>query len=112
ECIGNVDTMQITYAARNSNYAGLNIEEGDLLALYEDKLLCADKDIKQLLKILADKAKHKEKKFISIYYGSDVSEDMANEALAIVKEELKDTDAEVTLYKGNQPVYYFIISAE
>ena len=112
ECIGNVDTMQITYAARNSNYAGLNIEEGDLLALYEDKLLCADKDIKQLLKILADKAKHKEKKFISIYYGSDVSDDMANEALAIVKEELKDTDAEVTLYKGNQPVYYFIISAE
>lgn len=112
ECIGNVDTMQVTYAARNSNYAGLNIEEGDLLALYEDKLLCADKDIKQLLKILADKAKHKEKKFISIYYGSDVSEDMANEALAIVKEELKDTDAEVTLYKGNQPVYYFIISAE
>ncbi len=112
ECIGNVDTMQVTYAARNSNYAGLNIEEGDLLALYEDKLLCADKDIKQLLKILADKAKHKEKKFISIYYGSDVSDDMANEALAIVKEELKDTDAEVTLYKGNQPVYYFIISAE
>lgn len=112
ECIGNVDTMQVTYAARNSNYAGLNIEEGDLLALYEDKLLCADKDIKQLLKILADKAKHKEKKFISIYYGSDVSDDMANEALAIVKEELKDTDAEVTLYRGNQPVYYFIISAE
>lgn len=111
-CIGNVDTMQITYAARNSNYAGLNIEEGDLLALYEDKLLCADKDIKQLLKILADKAKHKDKKFISIYYGSDVTEDMANEALSVIKEELKDTDAEVALYKGNQPVYYFIISAE
>ena len=112
EMIGSVSTMQITYAARNSNYDGLDIKEGDYLALYEDKLLCSDNSLETLLKAFCDKIREQDKSFISIYYGSDVSEEEANKASSLISNELDGTGAEINLYYGNQPVYYYIISAE
>lgn len=112
EMIGNVSTMQVTYAARSSNYDGLDIKEGDYLALYEDKLLCSDNNLEVLLKAFCEKIKKQDKGFISIYYGSDVTEEEANKASAIISSELDGSGAEINLYYGNQPVYYYIISAE
>lgn len=112
EMIGSVSTMQVTYAARNSNYDGLDIKEGDYLALYEDKLLSSNNNLNMLLKVFCEKIKEQDKSFISIYYGSDVSEEEANEALALISKELDGTGADINLYYGNQPVYYYIISAE
>ena len=112
ENILGVDTMQITYAARNSNFDDMDIKEGDYLALYKDKLLCSNKDLTVLYDALAEKVKESGKSFISIYYGEGVSEDEAQAVADIFEAKLAGTDAEITLYNGAQPVYYFIISAE
>ncbi|MBO5374055.1 MAG: DAK2 domain-containing protein, partial [Clostridia bacterium] len=64
ECAKGVDTMQITYAARNSNFDDMDIEEGDYLALLNDKLLSADKDLSKLFGQLAEKIKENEKSFV------------------------------------------------
>ena len=112
ENILGVDTMQITYAARNSNFDDMDIKEGDYLALYKDKLLCSDKDLNVLFDALAEKVKESGKSFVSIYYGEGVTEDEAQTLYDIFEAKLEGTDAEITLYNGAQPVYYYIISAE
>ena len=104
------DTIQITYAARNSEFDGLQISEGEYLALYENKLAGNGSDLDALLFSLAERAKSRDKEIITIYYGADVTEADA-EAVMQVFSEVFDEDS-VMLINGGQPVYYYIISAE
>ena len=110
EALGTVETMQITYAARNSDFDGYDIHEGDYLALYGKSLFGTSKDIKVLLKALAKKVAGEHKDYITIYYGDDVKEKHAQKAAAIFREQCPDAD--VNLLYGGQPVYYYLISAE
>ena len=110
EALATVDTMQITYAARNSDFDGFMIHEGDYLALYGSALFGTSKDIKVLLKSLAEKVRDEGKEYITIYYGADVKEKHAQKAADIFAEICPDAD--VNLLYGGQPVYYYMISAE
>ena len=110
EALDLVDTMQITYAARNSDFDGYMIHEGDYLAIYGSSLFGTSKDIKVLLKSLAEKVRDEGKEFITIYYGEDIQEKHAQKAADIFAEICPD--AEVNLLRGGQPVYYYLISAE
>jgi len=110
EALANVDTMQITYAARNSDFDGHLIHEGDYLALFGSQLFGTSKDIKVLLKSLAEKIRESGKEYITIYYGADVKEKHAQKAADLFAEVCPDAD--VNLISGGQPVYYYLISAE
>ena len=110
EALSTVDTMQITYAARNSDFDGYDIHEGDYLALYGSALFGTSRDIKVLLKSLAEKVRDEGKEYITIYYGADVKEKHAQKAADIFAEVCPDAD--VNLLFGGQPVYYYMISAE
>ena len=110
EALGTVDTMQITYAARNSDFDGHDIHEGDYLALYGSALFGTSQDIKVLLKALAEKVKGEGKEYITIYYGENVKEKDAQKAADLFADICPDAD--VNLLSGGQPVYYYLISAE
>ena len=110
EALGTVDTMQITYAARNSDFDGHDIHEGDYLALYGSALFGTSKDIKVLLKALAEKVREEGKEYVTIYYGEDVKEKHAQKAADIFADICPDAD--INLLRGGQPVYYYLISAE
>ena len=110
EALSTVDTMQITYAARNSDFDGYDIHEGDYLAMYGGALFGTGKDIKVLLRALAEKVRDEGKSYITIYYGEDVQEKHAQKAADIFAEICPDAD--VNLLSGGQPVYYYLISAE
>jgi dihydroxyacetone kinase-like predicted kinase len=110
EALASVDTMQITYAARNSDFDGYDIHEGDYLALYGSQLFGTSQDIKVLLKALAQKVRDDGKEYITIYYGDNVKEKHAQKAADIFAEICPDAD--VNLLNGGQPVYYYLISAE
>ena len=105
-----VSTAQITYAARNSDFDGFDIHEGDYLALLDGKLLGTDRDVSALLDGLSDEAASREAEFITIFYGEDVNEEDAHKACDAFTR--KCPDAEVNLICGGQPVYYYIISIE
>ncbi|MBQ4550008.1 MAG: DAK2 domain-containing protein, partial [Oscillospiraceae bacterium] len=110
EALATVDTMQITYAARNSDFDGFDIHEGDYMALYGSQLFGTSKDIKVLLRSLAEKVRDEGKEYITIYYGADVKERHAQKAADIFADICPDAD--VNLIRGGQPVYYYMISAE
>jgi DAK2 domain fusion protein YloV len=110
EAITRVHTAQITYAARNSDLDGFDIQEGDYLALQDGKLFGTQKDIAQLLSELAQNEAQQGAEFITLFYGEDVSEEDAQKALEVFTAACPE--AEVSLLPGGQPVYYYLISAE
>ena len=108
--LSTVTTAQITYAARNSDFDGFDIKEGDYLALEEGKLLGTDSSLDVLLEKLAADAVERSAGFISLYFGEDVSEEEAQKAAQVFED--RCPDAEVAVLSGGQPVYYYIISME
>ena len=110
EALGTVDTMQITYAARNSDFDGYDIHEGDYLAICDGAMFGTSRDIKVLLKAMAQKLSEEGKEYITIYYGADIKEKHAQKAADLFTEICPDAD--VNLISGGQPVYYYLISAE
>ena len=105
-----VTTAQITYAARNSEFDGFAIREGDYLALLEGKLFDTDTSIGAVLEKLAAEADSRGAEFVNLFYGSDVSEEDARKA----GEQFGRLcpGAEINVVSGGQPVYYYIISME
>ena len=110
DCLSSVTTAQITYAARDSDFDGFAIKEGDYLALEEGKLFGTDGSLDTLLHKLAEDAAGREASFISLYFGEDVQEADAQKAGALFEELCPE--AEVAVLSGGQPVYYYIISME
>ena len=108
--IENVATAQITYAARNSDFDGFAIKEGDYLSLMNGKLFGTDKDIAVLLEKLAREAADRGAEFVTVFYGEDVSEEQAAQAEEIFSRTCPGV--ELSVLPGGQPVYYYIISIE
>ena len=110
ESLAGVTTMQITYAARDSDFDGREIHQGDYLGLYNGSLLDTTPDLGQLLADMAKKTAESGCEFINIFYGADIREEQAQDALKCFTEHCPG--AEINLLSGGQPVYYFLISAE
>ena len=107
----NVSTGKVTYAARNSEFGGTKIKEGDIIALNNGKLTHKDKDpVKAVIKLAKDMA-DRDTSYISVIYGEGVSEAQANAAFEGIKAKVGG-DIEVTLIDGGQPIYYFMLSVE
>ena len=110
DAMAGVTTMQITYAARDSDFDGFDIHAGDYLGLCDGALAGTAREITTLLASLADKAAEAGKEFINIFYGADIQEPDAEAALELFRQHAPD--AEVNLVSGGQPIYYYLISAE
>lgn len=107
-----VQTGLITFAARNSDFDGHAIKKGEILALDNGKLAFVDRDLsKAFLRLLKHLCKKSDGSFITIIYGSDVTDDQAEAIAGTVREKYGD-DYEINLINGGQPVYYYMLSVE
>ena len=107
----NVSTGQITFAARNSEYGGFKIKENEIIALDNGKLVFTEKNPVKAVTKLTRSMVQRDTSFVTLIYGKDITDKQANDALQSVKSKL-NSHIEVTLIKGDQPVYYFIVSIE
>ncbi|WP_077533419.1 DAK2 domain-containing protein [Massiliimalia massiliensis] len=111
KALDHVQSGQITFAARDSDYDGHDIKKGEILAMDNGKLSFVEKDVtKALLKLLRSLAKKADGNFMTVVYGIDVTDEQAEEAKALL--ESKFSDFEVNFISGGQPVYYYIVSVE
>ena len=110
EALGSVRTAQVTYAARDSEYDGYSIHAGEYLALLEGRLIGANDSLEELTESLCRSMDELAPEFITVYAGADVNDaeagTMCNSVSAFFP------DAETALVRGNQPVYYYMISIE
>ena len=105
-----VTTMEITYAARDSEFDGAAIHAGDYLLLVDNQLFGTEKTIEAALDKLAQESAQRGGEFISIFYGEGVQAGEAEGAQA--KFEAACPEAEITTLEGGQPVYHYLISVE
>ncbi len=110
DAMANVRTSEVTYAARDSDFDGFAIKEGDYMALADGQLFGTAHELPDLLEKLALADSQQQADFINIFYGEDVSEEDAGKALKLFQQLCPN--AEITLLSGGQPVYYYMISAE
>ena len=110
DALARVHTSEITYAARDSDFDGFAIKQGDYMALTEHQLFGTDTDLNALLDRLARADAQQEAEFITIFYGEDMNEEQAQVALDVFRAACPN--AEISLLPGGQPVYYYLISAE
>lgn len=106
-----VSTGTVTFAARDSEFGGHKIHEGDILGLNNGKMEFIEKDIIHACSKLARSMAGRGTSFITLIYGADITEEQANDAYNRIKSKVGN-DIEITLVNGGQPVYYFIISVE
>jgi DAK2 domain fusion protein YloV len=112
EAAGNVSTGQVTFAARDSDFGGFKIKEGDMLAMDNGKLVFTEKEdpVKTAYRLVRSMAS-RDTAFVTIIYGEDITEEQAQK-LSDMLESRMGGDVEITLINGGQPVYYFIMSVE
>jgi len=110
QALSSVRTLQVTYAARDSEFEGQKIHEGDYLTLLEGKLLSTLRSFDEVCEKIGEKLGELSPEFVTVFYGEDVAEADAEKFTSRLQEMLPG--AELTLVAGGQPVYYYIISAE
>ena len=108
--IERVSTGQITFAARDSDYEGHSIKQGEILAMENGRLSFVDKDLAKAAFKLTKKLVKGDSSFITVIYGSDVTDDAAEALYKQISNKYSNLD--VNLINGGQPVYYYIVSAE
>ncbi len=106
-----VGTGQITFAARDSEYDGHKIKEGELLALENGKVSFTERDLRKAAVKLTKALLNRDSSFVTVIYGQDITQEQAQEVEAAIREKLPD-GVDMALVNGGQPVYYLIISVE
>ncbi len=110
EEMSNVKTGQVTYAVRNTNIDGKEINAGDIMGIDDQGIKAVSMDLSTTTKELLKQMIDEDSELISIYYGADVSQEDAQELADYVEETYEDCDVELNY--GGQPIYYFILSVE
>lgn len=105
-----IKTGQSTYAVRDTVIDDKEIHEGNIMGIGDDGILSVGEDIADTTVDMIREMVDEESEIVSLYYGSDVTEEDANELAKKVEEALPDVEVEV--YPGGQPIYYYIASVE
>lgn len=112
DAIENVVSLSVTYAVRDSQIQNVKVKKNEYLGIYGDKMILANRKLDKLIHDAVDDITKKDpdKEVITIFYGSEVSEDQAQKLM----EQLEDkySDIEFELHEGGQPYYYYLISIE
>ena len=110
EAMEMVKTTSVTYAVRDTEVDGKEIKEGNILGLVEGKIKEVGEDPYKVAGDLIDSLVDEDSELITIFYGKDCEEEKVD--ALIEKLEGKYEDLDVQCYKGEQPLYYFIMSVE
>ena len=111
EAFDRVGSGQVTFAVRDSEVDDKKIKQGDILGMENGKLTVVDKDLTKVLYKVTKHLVNSETSFITVMYGTDVSDGDAEKAFEYLRSKISD-DIEISLVNGGQPVYYYLVSVE
>ena len=110
EAIATVKTGQVTYAVRDTEIDGFEIKENDYMGIGDKTILAVGTDMNAVTIEMLEKMIDEDTEMVSIYYGSESSEEEAEVILEAIEEKYPDVDIEIN--DGGQPIYYYVISVE
>lgn len=110
EAVGDLTTGQVTYAVRDTEMDGIAIKKGDYIGISGKKILAKGQSINETTVEMIEKMVDEDATFVSLYAGEDVSEADAEALEESLEEAFPDMDVEIL--RGDQPIYYYLISVE
>lgn len=110
EEMARVKSGQVTYAVRDTNLDGKEIKQGDIMGIGDKTILSVGNDISQTTIDLIEQLVDEDSELISIYYGAEVTKEVADEVGEAISNKYPMIDVEVHL--GGQPIYYYVLSVE
>ena len=109
EAIENVKSGEVTYAIKDTTYDGLEIKKDEYMGIFGKDICVSCPDCMEATKKLLDKMLDDDSELVTLIYGDTATEEQAEEIAAYIED---NSDAEVEIHEGNQPVYSFIIGVE
>ncbi len=106
----NVKTGQVTYAVRDTSIDGKTITTGDIMGIGDVGILSVGKEIESTTLELISELVEEDSELVSLYFGEEISETVANELADAIMEKYPDVDVET--HSGGQPIYYYVLSVE
>jgi uncharacterized protein len=110
DALNDVDTGEITVATRSIAINGVNVKEGEVIALYNGALVESSSSIEEACARLLNKANTEDKERITLFYGNNISKNEVNHIVDMIRESYPNH--EIELHEGGQPHYQFIIAIE
>ena len=110
EIISHVKTMELTYSVRDTNFDSKEISKGDILGILDGEILVVEEELEKALLDTMEAAIDEDSEIIAIYYGEDVDQEDAEKMKKSLEE--KYDEIEFELYRGGQPLYYYLCSIE
>jgi dihydroxyacetone kinase-like predicted kinase len=110
EIIEDMDTIQVTYSVRDTVFNDQDIKKDDILAVVNGEIKSVGKEINPTVLEALEGSIDDDKEIITLYYGSEVSEEEAEELSNLIEEKFEDLEVEI--YYGGQPLYYYLMSIE
>ena len=110
EAAEHVHTASVTYAVRDTNFDNREIHSGDIMGLLDNKLTYLGHDVREVALHMADEMVNEDAALVTVYYGSDVSEEDARQLTDEIAEKYPECD--VAMQFGGQPLYYYLIAVE
>lgn len=110
EIIEDMDTIQVTYSVRDTVFNDQDIKKDDILAVVNGEIKSVGKEINPTVLEALEGSIDDDKEIITLYYGSEVSEEEAEELSDLIEEKFEDLEVEI--YYGGQPLYYYLMSIE
>ena len=104
-----IKEVDVTYAVRDSNFDGVDVKQGDYMAMAEKKIVSSGKDLSEVLHEAMDKIVDKRSEIVTIITGEDSNEEITDELVEYIE---KNNDVETEVIEGNVPVYYYLIGIE
>lgn len=108
--IAAVRTGLITYAVRDSVVSGTKIEKGNYIGLERSNIHSTGPDLEKVVLETLEKLVDDDSSLITLFYGEDVTDADAQSLIEKIK--VKYSDCDVDAHRGDQPVYYYILSVE
>ena len=110
DAIASVKTGQVTYAVRDTSINGIDIKKGNIMGIGDHEILAVGNVVEDTAMEMLSRMTDEDSEVISIYFGDEVDEEIANDFASAV--EKKYPDISVEIHSGGQPIYYYIISVE
>lgn len=110
EAISHVKTGQVTYAVRDTSINGLDIKKGNIMGIGDHEILAVGTVVEDTAMSMIERMVDDESEIISVYFGDEVDEELANDLASSIEKRYPDISVE--LHPGGQPIYYYIVSVE
>ena len=112
KAIGKIKSGQLTYAVRDTEIDDTKIKKGDILGMLESSIEFVGKNTDDVLEKLIDSMIDDDTEFITIYYGKEIKKTEAEAIAKKLEDKYSDDEIEVSVKRGGQPVYYYVLSVE